>query len=432
VGRALAQRLGWPLSDSDEEMTRKWGASARDLRSAIGVEALHELEARHLLEALESTNPTVICAAASTVEVESCRHALADPRAFTVWLNPSPMVLSERFATGAHRPTYGYNPLEFLSQQRRAREPLFKECASMTIEPGKSTTSEVVGQILGARDLGGYTEQMDENEPDATKELREPSSPAPAVTRAAALLKLLAQPGNGPLGLAELSRQLHLPKSSIANLCNALEAALLVRRTMGGYQLGPQLLELGTAYLRSIDELQDFHETCRGLRSASQETLLLGMLDFADVLYLARHDGTQPIRLASDVGRRMPASCTALGKAMLAQLDPVVVKERYQQVTAFSVLTPRSKQNLGELLEELELTRARGYAIDDEENTPGVMCVSVALDMNEARQPGRAVSVTLMKARATDELLERLIFDLRQLATHLSLRVSVGRGEPHP
>jgi hypothetical protein len=72
----------------------------------------------------------------------------------------------------------------------------------------------------------------------------------------------------------------------------------------GGYMLGPRLLELGSAYLRTVDVLQDFRDSCR---TGSQETLLLATLDDLDVLYLARHDGTQPVRLGSDIGRRLPA-----------------------------------------------------------------------------------------------------------------------------
>jgi DNA-binding IclR family transcriptional regulator len=271
---------------------------------------------------------------------------------------------------------------------------------------------------------------MDRAVGSASPALRDIHSSAPAVTRAAALLDLLAQPSVGALGLADLARQLKLPKSSVANLCSALEQTGLVHKVNGGYTLGGRLLELGSAYLRSIDELQDFHETCRSLRTVSQETALLAMLDGLDTLYLARHEGTQPIRLASDVGRRLPAGCTALGKAMLAQLEPERVAERYRQLTAFPALTARSNRNITELLEDLERTRQRGYAIDDEENTAGVMCVAVALAGGDPRKPRRAVSSTMLKPRVTDELIDNVVADLRELCAHLSARDAVDRGEP--
>jgi DNA-binding IclR family transcriptional regulator len=264
---------------------------------------------------------------------------------------------------------------------------------------------------------------------DGASTLRETASPAPAVTRGAAVLGLLAEPDVGALGLSELSRRLELPKSSVANLCSALEQSGLVRRSDSGYTLGHRLLELGHAYMKTVDLLQDFHESCRRLRSASQETVLLATLDGTDVLYLARHDGTQPIRLASDVGRRMPAMCTALGKSMLAQMDPAAVQQRLSGISVFPVLTPKSKRNMSELAQDLEATSARGFAIDDEENTPGVTCVAVALPLTAPEQQQRAVSVTMLKARSSEELRDRLVAELRELAAHLSMRLALDPGQ---
>ena len=142
-----------------------------------------------------------------------------------------------------------------------------------------------------------------------------------------------------------------------------------------------------------------------------------------EITYLARHDGTQPVRLGAGVGRRMPAACTALGKALLAELDPAEVHAGIGSLTVFPVLTANSKRNARELMEDLDGVRARGYAIDDEENSVGVVCYSVALPNMGSNSPRRAISVTLLKARETVELRERLVDDLKQLRAVLSLHV---------
>lgn len=258
--------------------------------------------------------------------------------------------------------------------------------------------------------------------------LRDVRSTAPAVTRSAALLRLLAQTEIDPPGLAELARLLDLPKSSVANLCAALEDVDLVRKVDGRYFLGRLVLELGGAYIRSVSYLQDFAESCRALRVASQETILLAQLDSRDILYLARHDGNQPVRLASDIGRRLPANCTSLGKAMLAQLEPETVVERFGELSSFPVLTERSKRNVEELLVDLEATRERGYAIDDEENTLGITCLGVAIPRTTQRGPYRAVSVTLLKARVTEELCSTLVGELTELASGLAERSAMQTG----
>ena len=247
-------------------------------------------------------------------------------------------------------------------------------------------------------------------------------SPAPAVTRAAAVLDAIAA-ADQPLGLSDLARRLGLAKSSLSNLCVALEEAGLLRRVDQRYTLGHKLVELASAYLRKVDLLSEFHSTARDLPNAVHETMLLGLLDGTDVVYLARHDGTQPIRLASDVGRRMPAVCTALGKAMLATLSDDEVIARVSKLATFPVLTARGAQNLDDLLEDLARTRQRGYAIDDEENTEGVCCFSFALP--GSGNPPHAVSVTLLKARANERLRERLLADLGRLATSLPGRLDL-------
>lgn len=250
--------------------------------------------------------------------------------------------------------------------------------------------------------------------------LRDVASAAPAVTRAAALLAILAEPGAGAVGPSDLARRLGLPKSSIANLCSALEGVGFVNRIDGRYELGPKLLQLGSAYLRQHDDLTVFREACNRLPVASGETVQLATLDGLDVVYLARHDGTQPIRLASDIGGRMPAVCTGLGKAMLARLDPRIAEDRVRQVRVFPALTDRSIRNVPDLLAELDRTRERGYAIDDEENTVGVVCFAVALPGTDRSGRQRAVSVTMLKARATDALRDSIIADLTELAGTLA------------
>jgi IclR family transcriptional regulator, blcABC operon repressor len=253
--------------------------------------------------------------------------------------------------------------------------------------------------------------------------LRETRSNAPAVVRAAALLGLLAQPGVNDLGLSDIARKLDLPKSTVANLCSALEQVGFVRRVNGRYELGHRLLELGAAYSDRIDIIQEFKEASGRLRWASQETIQLAVLEGAEITYLARHDGTQPVRLGAGIGRRMPAPCTALGKALLAELDPTEVQGRIGSLPTFPVLTPNSKRNMAELMEDLDGVRARGYAIDDEENSVGVVCYSIGLPNMGSNSPRRAISVTLLKARETADLRDRLVGDLRVLAADLSLHV---------
>jgi DNA-binding IclR family transcriptional regulator len=243
---------------------------------------------------------------------------------------------------------------------------------------------------------------------------------APAVTRAGAILDLLAENAGEAAGPSELARRLGLPKSSIANICNALAEVGLVRRIGTGFALGRKLAELGGAYLASVDQVQEFYDACRLLPTGSEETIQLAILDGLEMTYLARHDGRQPVRLTSQIGRRLPATVTATGKAALASLDLDDLDRRLDGLTDLPVLTANSIGSVDALRAELASVRSRGYAKDDEETVEGVVCFGV---MIPGRRPGEgpyAASITLLKARATDERVPLLIDDLHLLADKLS------------
>ncbi|MEV5463726.1 helix-turn-helix domain-containing protein, partial [Streptomyces cellulosae] len=126
--------------------------------------------------------------------------------------------------------------------------------------------------------------------------------------------------------VSELARALGLPKSSTGNLCASLEAAGMITRNGTGFSLGRKLVELGGRYLSTVDQLRDFYELCRRSAHISRETARVAVLDGLDVLYLARYDGTQPLRLTANIGDRFPANSTATGKAILSTLDPAVAE----------------------------------------------------------------------------------------------------------
>jgi DNA-binding IclR family transcriptional regulator len=263
---------------------------------------------------------------------------------------------------------------------------------------------------------------------DLDIEARSSATLAPAVTRAAAILDALAEQPAAATPLSDLARRLGLPKSSVANICAALVDAGLVRRAGAGFALGRRLAELGGAYLATVDQVQQFYELADRLPVASEETTQMALLDGLEVTYLARHDGRQPIRLASEIGRRLPASCTALGKATLAALDSTDLGERLRGVEALPTLTRNSHRRVAELLDDLDEVRRRGHAIDDEETAEGIICLGVAIPRRSgADQYG--VSVTLLKARADDARIEALAADLKRLARLLANPLVASRGD---
>jgi DNA-binding IclR family transcriptional regulator len=286
---------------------------------------------------------------------------------------------------------------------------------------------EKLSQNTGMQAAAVAPERADAGARDGSTPPSEADSLAPAVTRAATILDVLAENDGEAAGPSEIARRLGLPKSSIANICGALADAGLVRRVGTGFALGRRLAELGGAYLATVDQVQEFYEASRQLETGSEETVQFAVLDGLEMTYLARHDGRQPVRLTSGIGRRLPASCTATGKAALASLDDAELARRLAGVTSLPTLSARSHRTVDELMADLVEVRRRGYAIDDEETMEGVVCYGV---MVRGRQPGEgpyAASITLVKVRATDERVPLLISDLRWLADQLADPL---RGDP--
>jgi IclR family transcriptional regulator, blcABC operon repressor len=247
-----------------------------------------------------------------------------------------------------------------------------------------------------------------------------PGSRSPAVARAFFILEALAKNASEPLGPTELARRLGIPKSTVANICLELEQAGTVRRVASSYVLGRRLVELGAAYLDGVDQVQEFHSACRRHFENGFETIQLATLtEDSDVLYVARHDGADPVRLYSEIGHRLPATCTAVGKAILASI-PVDRATAILNARAIRSMTPNSITSLTELLEDLDRTRLRGYAIDAEESTVGIVCVGVVVPAEARARDRFAISATMLRARAEPAHLDMLASRLNMIGTEVA------------
>lgn len=144
VGSRLAALLGWPLRDSDAEIEARLARTVRQLRGELGVDAMHDLEAQQLLDALAEPGPSVVCPAASVADVDACLAALGSPCVFVVFLTVEPTVAAKRFLTGGHRPWYGDDPAVFLARQASVRYPRLRSLHPLEVAADERTPDEVV------------------------------------------------------------------------------------------------------------------------------------------------------------------------------------------------------------------------------------------------------------------------------------------------
>jgi len=148
IGHVLAAHLDWPLDDSDPSIQAREGRTVRQLRDEIGVDAMHALEARHLLDALAAPRPRVVTPAAFVIEVPECRAALAGNDVAVVWLRATPATLAARFWAQPHRPAYGEDPATFLAAQAGLRDPWFQTVATRIVDVDDLTPDAVVARIV--------------------------------------------------------------------------------------------------------------------------------------------------------------------------------------------------------------------------------------------------------------------------------------------
>ena len=246
-----------------------------------------------------------------------------------------------------------------------------------------------------------------------------PNSGAPAVTRAAAILNLLAETG-AALNLSDIARSLRLPKSSTFNLCNALEEAGLITRRDTFYFLGRRLVELGGSYLRTFDVVREFYKLCVDSPILSRELLQLAVLDGTDVLYVARHEGRAPLRLSATIGDRFPASITAVGNMLLAQLDETIVHDRYRDTSRLAQWTPNSVSTVTGLTTKLKRVREQGYAIDNGETNVAVVGIAVLVSLQNSADDHFALGASLLISDDIDKRREQVLPELHRVAESLS------------
>lgn len=240
--------------------------------------------------------------------------------------------------------------------------------------------------------------------------------PVKSADRTLAVLEALAR-APGRRGLGELARELAIPKSSLHGILHTMTRRGWVEADPDGgrFGLGVRALQVGAAYVDADDTVSLLHDALDGLAAEFGETVHLGRLDGADVVYLAKRESTHPLRLFSAIGRRLPAHATALGKALLAERTAREVDARLGW--PLPALTAHTVTDRAALHAELAGVRERGYAVDHEENTDGIVCFAAAVPL---RSPAvDAISLSVPASRVDTATGAAMAAALRRVADRL-------------
>lgn len=231
-----------------------------------------------------------------------------------------------------------------------------------------------------------------------------------ATARVLDILEKLSVKREG-LTLTDLSHMLAAPKSSLFPIVHTLEERHYLHQDEGSgrYTIGSGCWILGAAFAAD-GGLEPIIEIMKKIVEQCQETCQLGRLDGGNVLYIEKEDSSQTIRMISQVGNRLPANATAIGKALLSGLTDDEIRSLYAD--GLPRLTENTVTEMDTLLAQLAEVRASGMATEREESTPQLACWAVPLRRQDKVFAALSVSVPLF--RCSPEKMDMVYQCLRE------------------
>jgi len=237
------------------------------------------------------------------------------------------------------------------------------------------------------------------------------------------ILDLLSRRGL-PLPAMEIARALSLPKSTTHHLLNVMRERgfATYRPDERAWTLGVAAFEVGASYLRSGPLAHDGQRFMTALTNATGETAHLAVLQGTDVVYLDKREPVSPgVRLVTEVGTRLPAHLTAVGRALLARLDAERLDALYAGY-GWPTRTGRGPTSMGGLRRALAEVRANGVAVERDTTTAGIECVAAAVsarDGSAIAALGVAYLAAAKDAGATEEVARRVRAAAAEFSHHL-------------
>ena len=240
-----------------------------------------------------------------------------------------------------------------------------------------------------------------------------------ALTRALEILNVIAEHGEG-MGLTELARATKLAPSTAHRLLTTLQQDRFVQFDSGAglWLVGVQAFRVGSAFVHTRDIARIARPYLRRLTEATGETANLAIEDEGMAVYVGQVESRQFVRAIAKTGGRVFMHSSALGKAILAALPPADISKIILH-RAMPLFTPKTIVEEAALLRQVEKIRRQGYAVDDEEYSIGLRCVSASV-FDEHGSPIAAISLSGPTFRVTRNRVPELGATVLQVAQELT------------
>ncbi len=239
----------------------------------------------------------------------------------------------------------------------------------------------------------------------------------PNLRNACRILKLLGSTAEG-LKAADIGRRLGIPVTTTLRIMTTLHLEGLVRKNSSQFELGPVLIQLGTASLAGTEIRTDSQPILQKLTARTDETAHLAIPCEDHALIVAVQDSPHPLRAASRPGTRAELHCSSTGKSFLAFLHYHRLVELYGKGRV-TKRTAHTQVTLAGIKREAALTRKRGYSLDDEEFNLGVRCLAAPVYSSDGSVVG-AIGITAATVRFPRERIPEFGAMVTEAAAELS------------
>lgn len=219
------------------------------------------------------------------------------------------------------------------------------------------------------------------------------------IDRLAVLLEILVRNG-GTASLKALSAESRLhPSTAFRILSSAADNGLVGHIDGGQYRLGEKLMQWGCALQGGTNMPEIARPVMEWLRDKVEETVNLTLREGDEVVYIERVTPRRMMRVEQVIGSRAPLHVTAVGKLMLGEVGASATRD-YAKRTRLPAYTVNTRQEIKTLLEDIGVSTARGYALDDEEAEMGVGCIGALVrDASGAAVAGLSVSAPMERRK---------------------------------
>lgn len=240
--------------------------------------------------------------------------------------------------------------------------------------------------------------------------------------RAFDILACLSQAGEAK-GPTEIANATGLSKSTVHRLLSALCASGYVEKEKesGHYRIGVKLVDLVSWHINSLELQTEARPFLAALQSELNLVVHLGILDGHEVVYVEKMDISPNLRLYSQIGLRVPAQCSSLGKCLLSRFSGEEL-EYVMSDCQFPAYTPNSTTNLQDLKIYLRQVRRQGWAIDYEEFTPGQRCIGAPI-YDYRGEIIAAISASGPATILTDDRIKEVVARVTETAAEISQRL---------